>query len=148
MQAVTEYLVPLFQAKFQAVDQAISRQNVIITQAADQAKRLPELMASAQPIQAKRLPENTASQATLRQPFQARPGASTQAHQAEQQVLRLVPANASRDELKAEAIRLHDVEGLSSYKIAEKLGKPAKTVQSWLSSGKDQAESERNEAAN
>lgn len=129
IQAVAEYLIPQFQAKFQALDQAISRQNVAISEVVNQAKRLPEKAASTQ-----------APQAPLRQKNQAR--------DTEQNVIRLVPANASRDEMKAEAIRLHRVEGLSSYKIAEKLGKPAKTVQSWLSSGKDQAEGEDFEAAN
>lgn len=129
IQAVAEYLIPQFQAKFQALDQAISRQNVAISEAVNQAKRLPEHAAS-------------------RQRTQATKASSSQAQQAEQNVIRLVPANASRDELIAESIRLHREEGLSSYKIAEKLGKSAKTVQSWLSSGKNQAESEAIEAAN
>lgn len=63
-------------------------------------------------------------------------------------MIHLVPANASREELIAEAKRLRDVEGLSTYAIGEKLGKSAKTVQSWLSKDKDQAENEVEEAAN
>ena len=123
IQSVTDYLIPQFQAKFQELDQAILRQNVAISEVANQAKRLPETAVSVRQNQAK-------------------PVFSNQSHQPEQHVLRLVPANASREEIIAEVIRLHEVEGLSSYKIAEKLGKPAKTVQSWLSKGKVQAASE------
>lgn len=137
IQAVAEYLIPQFQAKFQALDQAISKQNVTITEVLNQAKRLPENAMSTQAVQP-----------PFRQKNQAVKTPSTPTRQPEQNVIRLVPANASRDELKAEAIRLHTDEGLSSYKIAERFGKSAKTVQSWLSSGKDQAESEEIEQAN
>lgn len=124
LQAVTDSLVPQFQAKLQTVDQAIFRQGVLISEIANQAKQLPEKAVSTQAKQ---------------QPHQAR--------REEHNVIRLVPANATREEVKAEAIRLHEVEGLSSYKIAEKLGKSAKTVQSWLSKEKEQAENGESQAA-
>jgi hypothetical protein len=41
------------------------------------------------------------------------------------------PHSLAKEKMKSEAIRLH-AEGLSSYKIADMLGKPAKTVQGWL----------------
>lgn len=149
IQAVADSLIPQIQAKFQALDQELFRQKTIVTQVQDQAKALPELRQTLQMFQANRLPEKAgsiqAAKPQFKQPAQTpRPGT-----QAEQNVIRLVPANASREELIAEARRLHDVEGLSTYAIGEKLGKPAKTVQSWLSSkSKDQAESEVKEAAN
>ena len=115
-QAVSNDLGAQFQAKIQAVDQALLRQNTVIAEVVSQAKRLPESAASPQ----------------------AKPK-QIQAPQAEQKVIRLVAANATRDEMIAEAIRLRDEEKLSTYKIAERLGKSAKTVQSWLSSGNSQA---------
>lgn len=144
IQAAIDYLTPHFQARFQAVDQELFRQKTIIAQVETQAKSLPELRQTLNDFQAKLLPEKAATQA----PFQAKVQAPNRNTQAEQNVIRLVPANASREDLIAEAKRLRDVVGLSTYAIADKLGKPAKTIQSWLSKGKDQAESEVNEAAN
>jgi hypothetical protein len=137
IQAVVADLVPQFQAKFQALDHAIFRQNATIRETEIQANPLPELGHHS----GKTLPEKAASIQAAKPQFRQPAQTTSRGSQAEQQVIRLIPANASRDELKAEAIRLHTVEGLSSYKIAEKLGKPAKTVQSWLSKEKDQAES-------
>jgi hypothetical protein len=46
-------------------------------------------------------------------------------------ILNLRDANTSKDTLKARAYQLAD-EGLSSYEIAERIDRPAKTVQRWL----------------
>ncbi len=140
IQAVVADLVP----QLQALDQTMLRQNATIHEMEIQAESLPELGHHS----GKTLPEKAASIQAAKPPFRQPTQTTSRGSQAEQPVIHLVPANASREELKAEAIRLHTVEGLSSYKIAEKLGKPAKTVQSWLSKEKDQAESEDADAAN
>lgn len=155
VQAAKDEIFRQMEEHFQAFSQQMEtqfRQSIVVSQ----VEILPE---NADTIQAKRLPEKASSGNEFRQTIQAKRSGTrpnTQAmkrtakmsSQAEQNVIHLVPANASREELIAEAKRLHDVEGLSSYAIGEKLGKSAKTVQSWLSKDKDQAESEVREAAN
>lgn len=132
IQAITDRLMLDFQAKFQAIDQTLFRQNITISEVQNQAKRLPD----SGNIQAKRLPEKAGNVQANQATIQAR----KQPAQGENHIIRLVPASASRDELITEAKRLRDVEGLSTYAIGERLGKSAKTVQSWLSPGKNQAE--------
>lgn len=135
----------------QAVQADLFRQNVTITELKTQAKLLPEKTSSGR-VQAvdsgnaQAVDSGKNSGNALPEKRQIRQ--ATQATQAEQHVLRLVPASASREQMIAEAKRLQSI-GLSTYQIGEKLGKSAKTVQSWLSSGKSgQSDTDEMEAIN
>lgn len=127
LQAVGDYLAPQFQALDQAmfrhqatVNQALSRQNATIAQALDQAKHVPERE------------EKAGTQAANLRQFKPRPQAPAPDTQEDGIALQIDPANATREELIAEAKRLRGL-GLSTYQIGDKFGKSAKTVQSWFS---------------
>lgn len=143
VQAVASHLAPTFQAINQAIsrqqaemNQALSRQNEALTQALAQAKQVPEPE------------EKSGTQATNLRQFKPRPQAPVSGTQGDGITLQINPETATREELIAEAKRLRGFKQLSTYDIGNMLGKPAKTVQSWLSNKSLTADSGEMEAVN
>lgn len=130
IQAVTDRLIPEFQVGLQAIQAEQFRQNDCLNTLSLQAKRLPEL-----PEKAANSGKFQAEDSGRGVPELRQASGRTQATNTGENVLHLVPANATREQMVAEAKRLQ-ASGISSYQIAERLGKSAKTVQSWLASGK------------
>jgi hypothetical protein len=133
-EAVITRLTSHGEALFEAV-----RQQVTIHEAESEATQVPQIGAPKRQKEVKaRKTEATSSPRHM--------SLQEEASEADTKTIRREAANATRNELKTEVYRLADEEGLSSYKIADRIGKPPQTVQRWLKERQSQGNEARSDA--